>query len=932
MIRKLLIPILAVLLLVASVSAASLVSLEDVVSTGEVSSYCGAVDPSNIDSCNHDTQTTPRDSSSISIPDSFFDALGNHSRDRKGCLDVNVFTSDPDDVYSSLKASSLAMWYNHRGVDCMGFQQDNDKMLCSYPLFLLNDENELFSVHSLLSDLDDRYSPRSTPYSSGCDDFSFSSTSSAKDFMFNLVDDVDDNHLDGVAEVSSRYLPNRNRTFSSGHRYIDQWSDYSMIIVSEDESSSAIRASYLSSLLNVPFFVKSHDNISMVRSLADDKDVIVVSSTPVFIQRMKRLFGEDLSPSYPSLDTAFLVSGSRLADFEHRILSRLYDDADSGNVSASRDDDYIEGHTQDAIKNDDYIHQVPLDREISSSNKLVVYNSHDLSKGRDVVGKTELTGGSFETTGVNAHDVVSENASLFYGEPLLAPYLGVAHGQRLLDLNTEDFISDTRITTFDSFAAFSSFNEHFSVDDRSFSSEAARSNARIRSKEQDIERPSDSTYFTFLSSPDSFPYSFDSNTSVPSEVYIALEDNSLGVDVDDLLSRPVHAGWLFSPSVSLTSLMTMQNLFFAPPGFEDTRSGYRMNIEYEPTVSHQRNDPYTVGFSSGDPEYANRVAFQDDALKHDDLFSADYIPVTTHIDRDLLYRPDRQADSIDIEGLQFFTAQTDLWPTPSTENALDKLIAFFRSNPGVDVTLIAHADHRRLNPSTDSFENNIELSQARAEAIKDVIESYAKDHPSIDLGTIDTEGRGATEPRVVDTSTYPYLASYDDDGDGSVTLGESFFNTHDLPDTVRRRALSLNRRVELHVDDSPSYDRGASRKTISDNRSYPDPFYNLLYHQVSFSSDDFLSFPFDNEDLDFVSPSYFSSMVVDSPYFGYEHRLDSGEFSFAWLLFKKGVRSVYSFDRGTSPSDNADYFAQTLVTSKRDGLLQGALPHNMFDV
>jgi len=141
------------------------------------------------------------------------------------------------------------------------------------------------------------------------------------------------------------------------------------------------------------------------------------------------------------------------------------------------------------------------------------------------------------------------------------------------------------------------------------------------------------------------------------------------------------------------------------------------------------------------------------------------------------------AEAIELSNSNVFYdfAKWDLRPEAMV--SLDQLIETLNDNPTVTIELMSHTDSR------GSDEDNIELSQKRAQSVVDYL--ILKD---IDPARLSARGYGETTPKVItkrDNEQFNFLRE-------GVTLAESFINS--LP-TVEQQEIAhqLNRRTEFRV-------------------------------------------------------------------------------------------------------------------------------------
>lgn len=91
-----------------------------------------------------------------------------------------------------------------------------------------------------------------------------------------------------------------------------------------------------------------------------------------------------------------------------------------------------------------------------------------------------------------------------------------------------------------------------------------------------------------------------------------------------------------------------------------------------------------------------------------------------------------------LKGVNFETAKATL--LPESYPVLDRAGRILFENPRVVVELAGHTDSRRIH--TEEFPSNLELSQARAEAVRD----YLLENYPIEPDRLIAKGYGATEP------------------------------------------------------------------------------------------------------------------------------------------------------------------------------------------
>jgi flagellar motor protein MotB len=109
----------------------------------------------------------------------------------------------------------------------------------------------------------------------------------------------------------------------------------------------------------------------------------------------------------------------------------------------------------------------------------------------------------------------------------------------------------------------------------------------------------------------------------------------------------------------------------------------------------------------------------------------------------------KRKETIILKGIHFETAKADL--LPESFSILDYAGRILKDNPGIIVELAGHTDIRKIH--TEEFPSNMELSQARAEAVKDyLVEKY-----NIDPQRLIAKGYGPTQP-IADNKTEEGMA------------------------------------------------------------------------------------------------------------------------------------------------------------------------------
>jgi len=135
---------------------------------------------------------------------------------------------------------------------------------------------------------------------------------------------------------------------------------------------------------------------------------------------------------------------------------------------------------------------------------------------------------------------------------------------------------------------------------------------------------------------------------------------------------------------------------------------------------------------------------------------------------------------IEIDNIFYDFAKADL--RPESMVSLDKLVETLNDNPNVTIELMSHTDSR------GSLEDNLELSQRRAQSVVDYLISKG-----IAADRLDAKGYGETVPKMVDQEIareYPFLQI-------GQTLTEEFIEG--LPEDQRESAHQVNRRTEFKV-------------------------------------------------------------------------------------------------------------------------------------
>ncbi len=136
--------------------------------------------------------------------------------------------------------------------------------------------------------------------------------------------------------------------------------------------------------------------------------------------------------------------------------------------------------------------------------------------------------------------------------------------------------------------------------------------------------------------------------------------------------------------------------------------------------------------------------------------------------------------TFEIPNIEFEFASFDL--TGKAKHSLDSLVGILNDNPNLVIELTAHTD------MVGSEENNIELSQKRAQAVAEYLQEQG-----IPEGRMSTRGKGESEPIVVDeneATEYDWLEPGDE-------LTPEFIES--LPEEQQDIANQRNRRTELRV-------------------------------------------------------------------------------------------------------------------------------------